>query len=156
VTPFALAGAAGVLVGTLVVGVVAHELTHALVLRAFGVRYDIVWLPDHDAGERFGTGVFATWATVVPLSYPRDVPTWGLRLAAVAPLALATPFVLVPAGVVSDPVAAGGAVHTAAVVAWLACALPSPQDFSQFFHATQVLDGPSGPTDDEEPSAPTR
>lgn len=141
VTPLGLAVAAGVLVGTLVVGTVAHELTHAAVLRTLGVRYELNWLPDEDSAERFGTGLFATWATVVPVSYPRDCPPWGLRLAAVAPVALATPLLLIPAGVVPDPVATGDLVGSAVVVAWLACAIPSPQDFSQFWHARRVLDG---------------
>lgn len=134
----------GALLATLAVGTVAHEFSHAAVLRALGVPYDIDWHPGSATGP-FGVGVYRAWATVTPRSIPTDVPTAGLRIAAIAPLALATPFVLILVGVVPDPVEIGNVVLTAATVAWFACALPSPQDFSLFWHVEQVYDECTAP-----------
>ena len=139
-----LIGAAGVLFGTVAVGMIAHELAHVLVLRALGVPYVVRWLPDGHAAGRFGVGVYKAWATVSPRSIPRDLSSWGLRLAAVAPLALAAPALLVLAGALPDPLASGDPFAVAATVAWLGCALPSPQDFSLFWYADRVVDGRAG------------
>jgi len=124
----------------LVAGMVAHELVHALVLHAFGIPYDIEWFPQSDHTTVLNVGVFSAWATVTPRSIPRSVPSWGLQLSAIAPVVLAAPFALVLVGIVPDPIDGGSALHAAVTVAWLGCALPSPQDFSLFFHADRVLD----------------
>lgn len=135
-----VAGAGGVLVAALVVGTVAHELTHASALRALGVPYELEWLPAHESTGLVGAGLRGSWATVSPRSIPPGVPTWGLRIAAVAPFVLATPLLLVLLGVLPDPVRTGDPFLTAATVAWFACALPSPQDFSLFWHADQAIE----------------
>lgn len=126
-----LVGAAAVLLFTVGVGTIAHELTHAMVLRAFGVSYEI---------ELFGRGVERTWATVTPCLPSKEVPPWGLRLAAIAPLVLAIPLVLVLVGILPDPLALENLFLTAATVAWFGCALPSPRDFSLFWHAERAID----------------
>jgi len=135
-----LLGATFVLVTTLGIGLVAHELTHAVVLHSLGVPYDINWFPGRNRTDRFDLGLMGAWATVTPRAIPRSVSTMGLRVSALAPLTLTLPFALVVAGVVSDPLNSNNVVVVAGTVAWLACALPSPQDFSLFWHADQAVD----------------
>lgn len=130
-----------VALATVAVGTVAHELSHAVGLRALGVPYDVEWLPATDRSGLSGVVLYASLARVTPRAIPPGVSPLGLRLAAVAPLALATPAALVLLGVLPDPVASGDVLLAAAAVAWLGCALPSPQDFSVFWHADQVVDG---------------
>lgn len=139
VTALDVAAAAGVLLATVGVGTVAHELCHAAVLRAFGVPYDVAWGVRGDGAGRFGGGLAGTWATVTPRDLPRGLSPWVLRLAALAPFALAAPAVLVPLGVLPDPLAAADPALAAATVAWLGCALPSPRDFSLFWHAADAI-----------------
>lgn len=140
-----LVGGAGVLFATVGVAVVAHELTHSLVLWALGIPHHIDWLPVRNASGRFEVGVRGPLATVTPRSIPRDRSSWGLRLAAVAPLVLATPILLVLLGVLPDPFASGNPFVIAATIGWFGCALPSPQDFSVFWYADRVLDERAGP-----------
>jgi len=64
-----------------------------------------------------------------------------LRAASLAPLALATPLAAVLVGAVPDPFAGGSLYLQLVVVGWLACSLPSPQDFSLVWHANRVLEG---------------
>lgn len=137
-------GVVAVALATVAAGTVAHELSHAVGLRALGVAYDVEWLPASDASGLFGVVFYASLARVTPRAIPPGVSPLGLRLAAVAPFALATPALLVVVGVLPDPVASGNAFLAAAAVAWLGCALPSPQDFSLFWHAEAVVDGRAG------------
>ncbi len=137
---FVLFGAACVLVVTVAVGIVAHELTHAVVLHLFGVPYEVSWFPESNTASHFGAGVFTAWAAVTPQRIPPETPAWALRLSAIAPLALALPFAPVIWGVVPDPLESTSVILSAVTVAWLACALPSPQDFSVFWYADRALD----------------
>lgn len=119
-----------VLVVTVGVGLIAHEWSHAIVLRLGNVEYDVSYFPEHSDGV---VGALASypWAVVEPTDAP-DVTTWVLRLAALAPLALSSPvLVLAMSGIVPDdsPLVAAFAIGS------LACALPSPQDFSVAFYA---------------------
>jgi hypothetical protein len=59
------------------------------------------------------------------------------------------PLALVPAGLVGDPFATEG-VARFAVLGWMACALPSPQDFSVLWYADEAL-----PSTGEEADAET-
>lgn len=129
-------GAGGVLFATLLAGMVAHESSHALVLRLFGIGYDFDWLPSHD-----GPTLSSPLATVTPRTRPH-AGSFGVRLAAVAPLALATPILLVLTGLVPDPLASGDPFLAASTVGWTACALPSPQDFAVFWGDGSVGSGP--------------
>lgn len=135
--------AGGALLLSLPVGVVAHELTHALVLRWLGVPFDVEWLPDRDdrreATSVAGATSFGRWASVTPRRLPRELPPWGLRLAAIAPLSMAIPMALVLLGVLPDPLRTGNTPLIAATIAWFGCAIPSPQDFSLFWYADRVL-----------------
>lgn len=145
--------AAGSLVGAVGVGTVAHECAHGAVLRAFGVRVEVAWLPDRDGTGRVGAALSSRWATVTPRALPASLPPWGLRLAAVAPLALAAPMALVPLGVLPDPTLSGNLPLVAAAVGWLACALPSPRDFSLFWHPRRAMGehGRPAPVGDHRP-----
>ena len=120
-------------------GMVAHELSHAAALRAFGVPYDIEWFPDRDGAGLLGMGARGRWAVVTHPAIPRTVSPSYLRAAAITPLVLATPFALVPLGVLPDPFRAGDLPLIAVTIGWLACALPSPGDFYVFWHADRVI-----------------
>ena len=144
-SPEELLGAGLVLVTALVAGTVAHELSHAVALRAFGVPYVMEWLPNrHDAGL-VRASISGGWATVRPKNIPRELPSWSLRVAALMPLLLATPLALVGLGAVPDPSQAASAYPMAATVGWLACAIPSPQDFSLVWYAERAIANERGP-----------
>lgn len=134
-----LATAAGALLVTVGAGTVAHELSHAAVLRVLGVSCAVSWFSRSDASGTSLAGLGGNWATVTPRSIPSGFSPWGLRLAAIAPLALATPALLVLVGVLPDPVGSDDPVLVASTVAWLGCALPSPRDFSVFWYADRAL-----------------
>lgn len=146
-----LAAAAVVLCATLGVGTVAHELSHVFVLRWLGVPCEVRWLSGQGTPSSLGAGVTQAWATVTPTAVPNDVSSRGLRVAAIAPLALATPFVLVLFGVLPDPLASGDLLVAAATAGWFGCALPSPQDFSLFWHPSRALDESVGATGADRP-----
>jgi hypothetical protein len=136
--PIELFTAGTLLVATVGIGITIHELSHAAVLQCLGVPYEIRWLPETD-GSRFHSALAASWATVTPQRIPQNVPSLGIRLSAVAPLALTLPLVLVATGVVQNPLPSGNEYTTAVTIAWLACALPSPQDFSVFWYADRAI-----------------
>jgi hypothetical protein len=127
-------------------GTVCHELAHALALRAARVPYDLVWLPDGSGRSVLHAAVTGRWATVEARPRPGVDDATPVRVAALMPLALAAPFLLVPAGVLPDPLAGGDPVVVAAVVGWLACALPSPRDFSVAFYADSAAAVPDART----------
>lgn len=139
-TPTDLLLAGGALLLTLVVGIVVHECSHAIVLRSLGVPFEVAWLPDRDGPDSVGAGTFGRWASVTPRTLPSDLSPRGLRVAALAPLALATPMALILLGVLPDPTQTGNLPLAAATLAWFGCALPSPQDFSLFWHARQAIE----------------
>jgi hypothetical protein len=132
---------AAVVVGVLTMGVgtVAHEFAHATVLESLGIPYDVEWFPGRGQAGPFGAGVSTTWASVTPRAVPDGLSPCALRVAAMAPLALLVPAALVLAGVLPDPLAGDDLVLTAVTVAWLGCALPSPQDFSVFWYPEEAV-----------------
>lgn len=134
----ALAGAGVVLVLTVGVGIVAHELSHAAVLSLLGVQYDIQFGPERAGTGQFA-GIFGTRAAVTPREVSPDGSAWAMRLSSVAPLVLAVPFVAVATGTAPDPLQADSLLLSAWTVGWLACAIPSPQDFSVFWHAERAV-----------------
>jgi hypothetical protein len=146
VNPVEFAGVGVVLFAAVVAGTVAHELSHAAVLRALAVPYEVEWLPARSRAGTLRAGLVGGWARVRPRRLSRDCPTWGLRVAALAPFVMTTPLVLVLSGVLPDPARAGNPYLTAAMIGWLACAIPSPQDFSLFWYAERAL--VQGVTDD--------
>lgn len=140
-SPIQLLAAVTALLLSVAVGLLVHELAHAAALRASGVPCDVEWFPG--SGGLLGGGVAGRWATVTPRAVPEGLAPWRLRVASMMPLVLALPFVAVLAGVVPDPLATAGLPLKLALVGWLACSLPSPQDFSVLFHAERALAPPS-------------
>lgn len=137
--PIELAGAGLLLVAVVTVGTVTHELAHAAVLRAFDVPYRIEWLPGSDDAGLLQASLLVKWAAVTPTALPADLSAWRLRAAALAPFSLAVPLLLVALNVVPDPFGTEHVLLQALAIGWMACALPSPQDFSLFFHAEKAL-----------------
>ena len=137
--PIVLTGAGLLLVAVVALGTVTHELAHAAVLRAFGVPYDIEWLPGREDAGLLEASLYVKWAAVTPRSLPTDLSAWRLRIAALAPLSLAVPLLLVALDVVPDPFGTDLLLAKVLAIGWMACALPSPQDFSLFFHAEEAL-----------------
>lgn len=143
--------AGGVLVVTLIVGTLAHESAHAAVLRAFEIPYDVDWRP----GTATSAGAVAQpLATVTPRAQASPTPSVGLRLAALAPLGLTAPLLLVLAGALPDPLATGDPSLAAATVAWAGTALPSPQDFAVFWYGDRNVGG-DPPADGSQTGPPT-
>lgn len=124
---------------TVGVGIVAHGLSHAAVLHLLWIQCDIALGPDGAGTSRFGATVPRAWATVTLREASSDTPAYVMRLSAIAPLVLGVSFVTVPVGTVPDPLQADGPLLGAVTIGWLACALPSPQDFSVFWHADRSL-----------------
>ena len=117
-------------------GLVAHEWSHALALRLAGVEYVVEYFPDRSDGL---VGVLAScpWAVVRPRPTGREAP-WTLRVAALMPLLLTLP--LLALGAIGSLPSSDHLVATAAIIGWLACAVPSPQDFSVAFYAHRALE----------------
>ena len=135
----ALVGAGMVLLLTVCVGIVAHELSHAAVLYLLGIKCDIAIGPRQVETGQFSANVSGAWAAVTPRQISPGTSPWAMRLSSIAPLLLAVPFVTIGAGIAPDPFQAGNPFLVAATIGWLACAIPSPQDFSVFWHAKRVI-----------------
>jgi hypothetical protein len=129
-------------------GTVTHELSHAAVLSWFDVPVSVVWRPDDDGSIR--SLVLGRVATVRPVS-PGPVHAGALRIAALAPLALAAPLALVFLGILPDPFETGDVVWQAATVGWVACAIPSPGDFALCLYAADAVAPDGGFTDESAP-----
>ena len=118
-------------------GLLAHEFAHAVVARALGIECTVDFLPNWD-GTLCGVLTGRPLAHVTPLPSIAVSP-WRYRAAAVAPLALTAPVVI--AGVSGHVPADDPTPLTVLAICWLACALPSPQDFSVAFHVHAYLEG---------------
>ncbi len=121
-------------------GTITHELSHAFALRVFGVSFEMEWLPDRERTGLLRASIAGGWASVRPRALPRSLQPWRLRVAAMMPLLLVTPLALVAFGVVPDPFTSENPYQTAVAIGWLACALPSPQDFSLLWYAEQAIE----------------
>lgn len=128
-----------VFVGTLIIGIVLHELSHALALRIVGVPYSLEFLPDRKGAGEFRTSLATPVARVTPTGVPVDLSLWQLRAAAMMPLCLVVPFGLVLLGVVPDPFAVGDLPLKLATIAWLGCSVPSPGDFSLLWYPERAI-----------------
>lgn len=132
--------AALALLAALAVGTVVHELLHATVLRAAGVDFGLYLLPQGEE-RRHGAGLSGGLAAVRLEGVPEGTSPWTIRTASLSPLLLAVPLALVPLGVLPDPFASGHVVGQAIALGTLACALPSPADFSLVWDADAVVRG---------------
>lgn len=148
-TTVELLGAGLALLAAVGVGTIAHELSHAITLRAVGVSYEFEWNPTPDGTGARCTRIADGLAAVKLRRIPEGLAPWKIRAAALMPFLLSAPFALVLLGVVPDPFEAGDIALRAASVGWLACALPSPKDFSMVWYPRQVL----GLADEDEPSS---
>lgn len=135
-----LVGAIPVFVVMLCVGTIAHELSHAAVLHVLGIPFVIEWGPRGDHEDTLSSGAVSTLATVRPHPVSHEFPAWALQCAAIAPVVLTVPVILMAIGVLPDPLATGGLLQITAMVTWLGCALPSPQDFSVLWHADDAVE----------------
>ena len=131
-----------VLLGTVVVGICVHELLHLVPLYLVDADYTVTVLPDEKA-----TGPTA-WTTLrsalssglvrVEITHVQpSTPDWVLRVAAILPLALALPLLLVGAGVVPDPLATDDHLAAVVFIALTGCGLPSPADWSVVWHGSR-------------------
>ena len=132
-TDVALAGCALAL--TVVAGLVVHEWAHAVVLRLARIDHTISYFPGRTDGV---VGLLAScpWAAVEPHPAGHEPPVF-LRAAALAPVILAVPVFAVGA---SGVITAESPIVTAIAIGWLACSIPSPQDFSVVFYAHRILE----------------
>lgn len=125
------------LLATVVVGILTHELLHAIALRSAGVDCSLRLLPDTEAETRLEALATGAWASVGFDAVPRSCDAWRLRVAALAPLAM-----LVPVGCYAVFLGQGHLVgtelETVAIIAWMGCALPSPADFAIVWHPEDV------------------
>lgn len=128
-----------VLLVTVGIGTVVHELLHATCLRAAGVPFEIEWLHGGRSGP-LGGWLGGTWASVRMTAIPETLRPWQLRVAALSPLLLAASVTPIAVGLVPDPFVGDDYVPQALVLGWLACALPSPADFSLVWYASTVID----------------
>ena len=118
------------------VGVLVHELLHVVVLRTAGVRCSVAVRPAGD-GSGFQTLVSGSWASVEMESVPTNCSLWRLRAAAMAPLSMLLP-VGVYAWFVTTGVVTSSLLGSMVVIGWMACALPSPADFSIVWHTDEA------------------
>ncbi|WP_332898486.1 hypothetical protein [Haladaptatus sp. CMSO5] len=133
-----LLGAALALLASGVAGIFAHELAHALALSALGVSYRIDWLPARDDGL-LAMIFFGKLAAVTPQTFPAARAPFRLRVASMMPLTLLLPLAGIPLGILPDPFATENLVFQVALIGWMACAIPSPQDFSILWYARRVV-----------------
>lgn len=116
-------------------GLLAHEWAHAAVLHYFGIGYAVTVFPDR-RGHPLRWLARQPWAVVHPQP-STDADGWALKGASLAPLLLAVPpFAL---GLLGYGPTGAQPVPTAFAIGWLACAIPSPQDFAVAFHADRAL-----------------
>lgn len=127
------------------IGVLAHELSHAVALRAAGVPCRVEVLPDRDGAAGFRSSALGPLARVTPTSVPAGLPVWRLRAAAMMPVCLVIPVVLIAAGALPVPSAVDSLTLELATIAWLACAIPSPQDFSLLWYPERAMAAHRGP-----------
>ncbi len=127
-----------VLVATVGIGLIAHELSHAVVLRLGNVEYEMSYFPARSEGI-IGALASYPWAVVEPTN-AQNVSTRILRIAALSPLALTVPVLVLASSGIAP---ADNLLVAAFTIGLLACALPSPQDFSVAFYAHRHRPSPT-------------
>lgn len=125
------------LFGSLFLGIVVHESLHLLVLRRAGV--DCSLTVESTRNWRSLQAIVAGRIASVELeSIPSSCSPWHLRLAALAPLAM-VPVAGGYVALVGGGLAADTLVGSMVLVGWLACALPSPADFSIVWRPEETI-----------------
>lgn len=138
-TPSELFTAVVILLASGTIGIVAHEFAHAVALRIFGISFRIDWFPDSRDDGLLGMIFLGKLAAVTPQRFPQEDAALGLRVASMMPLILLLPLAGIPLGILPAPVLAESLYLKVALIGWLACALPSPQDFSVLWYAPRVV-----------------
>lgn len=131
--------ALSVLLISVVIGIVAHELSHAIALWAFDVPCRLRVLPDRDGGGSLRIGLGDRLAAVSFSEASASVAPWKLRVAALMPLVLALPVALVALGIVPTGGIDDGYI-TASLIGVTACAIPSPADFAVVWYPGNALE----------------
>lgn len=131
------------LLATVVVGICVHELLHLVPLYLADADYTIIVLPDDDpTGPTAWTTLQSTLSSGlvrVEITHVRpSTPDWVLRVAAMLPLVLALPLLLIGVGVVPDPLAADDHLAAVVFIALTGCGLPSPADWSVVWHGSRL------------------
>lgn len=120
------------------IGLVAHELSHAIALKWFRIPHEIEWLPDRlSSGLSLGFG--GRLAVVSYHRVPSDLAPWKLRLSSLMPLLLTIPVIGVAVAGGAGLVVSEAPYLELAIIGWLACAIPSPADFAIFWHPQQSI-----------------
>jgi hypothetical protein len=127
------------LLWTFVMGVLLHELSHIIMWRLAGVSCTVKILPSRDDTDQLSSGIGTALAKVRPTTPPRNISPWYIRSAALMPLCLASPLVLIFFGVIPNPFLSGDLGPKLALIIWLGCSIPSPQDFSLAWYPEKAL-----------------
>ena len=120
---------------TVAVGLVAHECVHALTLRLASIDHTIEYFPNR-TDSVLATLAKSPWANVTPRPTGEE-PPWQLRTAAMMPVALAAPVLALG---IAGHLPTDNLIASAVIIGWLACTVPSPQDFSVAFYAHRILE----------------
>ena len=125
---------------SVVVGTIVHELSHAVALRSFDIPHVVRWFPDRDESGSLSMGLRGRWAMVTYGSVPASVDPWKLQVAAMMPLTMTVPVIVVYQGLIPMGAIDGNLMVSFAIIGWLACAIPSPADFAIFWHPEESID----------------
>lgn len=132
-----------VLLTTLALGISVHELLHLVPLHFVNASYTVTLLPtDEDATPTGWTTLQSALTTslvrVEVTHVPPTTPVWVVRVAALLPLVLALPLLLVAAGVLPNPLASGDHAAALALITLTGCGLPSPADWTAVWHGSDL------------------
>lgn len=130
------------LLTSVAVGVMVHECLHLIALRRAGVTCSLVLAPRRE-GRGFDNLATDHLASVELESVPETFSPGYLRLAGLAPLAM-VPVAAGYVALVQYGLAADTLVGSAALIGWLACALPSPADFAIVWRPVETMRQLSG------------
>jgi hypothetical protein len=133
--------------GTAIIGVIAHELRHALALRIAGVPWTTEFLPSRVALWGFPTVGRTPLARATPTCVFADVPPLHLRVASMTSLRLTIPVALVFLGVVPNSFDVGDFGLQLVTIAWLGCSIPSPAGFSVLWYPERALENAELPAE---------
>lgn len=82
---------------------------------------------------------FGKLAAVTPQALPNHRAPLRLKIASMMPFTLLFPLAGIPLGVLPDPFVTENLALQVALIGWMACAIPSPQDFSVLWYARRVV-----------------
>lgn len=74
-----------ILLLTVGVGIVAHELSHTAVLDRLGIQCEIDIGPERVVSGQFDANSPGTWTAVTPRESSPETSAWAMRLSSIAP-----------------------------------------------------------------------